>query len=360
MNYRTVTIQPLKTFDTDGTLILPIRGTDVISRITIKFDITKVLHAMSRHSASDITRIELVDGSDVLFSLTGYECQALCIYSRKCGGMVRGQHMGGNPERSFYGLDFGRYLYDPVLALDPKRFDNLQLKVTYTLNTMDADAAAGSIEVFSHVFDEKVVSPIGFLMSKEHYSYQCGADGSYEYIDLPTDWPLRKLLVRGWEDGEEPESVIESVRLDEDNLKRIPIDIVTKTYNDMMKAVWTPVQEMFSIIVSNAIGNIFYVTPTNYFPSIAGMNSGENLMYAQHGWMKGGKVDVLCITGSNYHGVAHGFLPNHCVEFPFGDPMDIDDWYDITKLDSLKLRLEAGDSEDSGYAQVVLEQLRKY
>jgi hypothetical protein len=362
MNYRKVTIEPLVSIDSAGTRTIDIGGKDVISRILIKYVITKGVagHTMAGPLAKDISKIELVDGSDVLFSMSGYEAQALNIYDRKCGSMNHGQQMASCPGTSFYGLDFGRFLFDPVLALDPSKFTNLQLKITYTLVSSDTTCAASSLEVFSDVFDEKVVSPMGFLMSKEIYNYTVGADGTIEYIDLPTDYPLRKMLVRAYLDAYEPDHVLESIRLDEDNLKRIPLDITFKKYVDMMMCEWTPVVELFSCIpYIYTTPRTYYVTPTNQFPSIAGLGSGDNVVVGMSSdWMRGGKVKIITEGGGqNLSGVAHGFLPNHCVEFPFGDPKDMDDWYDITRIKNLKLRLEAN---VAGTAQVVFQQLRKY
>ena len=365
MNYRKVTVHPLESIAAAGTKTIDIKGTDMISRLLIKYIITKGVagHTMAAHLAKDITKIELVDGSEVLFSMTGYEAQALNIYDRKCGSMCFGQQMASCPGESLYGIDFGRFLFDPMLALDPTKFKNLQLKISYTLVGSDTTCVASSLEVFSDNFDQKVPSPVGFLMAKELYSYTCGADGSFEYIDLPTDYPLRKLLLRAYTDAREPEYTIESIRLDEENLKRIPLDITLRKYINMMMGEWTPVEELFSCIAAQVADvRVFYVTPTNEFPSFAGLCTNAGDLYATGvGWFGGGKITLAAPGGShNVYGIAHGYLPNHCIEFPFGDPKDIDDWYDVTKIDSLKLRLEAAGSGTGGVAQVVLQQLRRY
>jgi hypothetical protein len=359
VNYRKVTVHPLESIAAAGTKTIDIQGTEVISRLLIKYIITKgaAAHTMSAHPAKDVTKIELVDGSDVLFSLTGYEAQALNIYDRKCGSMCVGQHMASCPEESWYGLDFGRFLFDPVLGLDPKRFKNLQLKVSYTLTSVDSTCTASSIEVFSDVFDEKVVSPVGFLMSKELYSYTTGADGSFEYIDLPTDYPLRKMLLRAFTNHYEPEYTLESVRIDEENQKRIPLDITLSKYINMMMSQWKEVSETFAII-GYTTERDYYVTPSNYFVGVAGLSTGDENFTAVTGWPRGGYITTITHGGQNFYGQVHGFCPNHCVELPFGDSMDMEDWYDLTKLQSLRLRLESAVA--SGAAQVVLQQLRKY
>jgi hypothetical protein len=359
VNYRKVTVHPLESIAAAGTKTIDIQGIEPISRLLIKYIITKgvAAHTMSAHPAIDITRIELVDGSDVLFSLTGYEAQALNIYDRKVGSMCAGQHMASCPEESWYGLDFGRFLFDPLLALDPKRFKNLQLKVSYTLTGVDSTCTAASIEVFSDVFDQKVVTPMGFLMSKELYSYTTGADGSFEYIDLPTDYPLRKMLVRAFTTAYEPEYTIESIRIDEENQKRIPLDLTLSKYLSIMRGVWHQVVEQFAIIGYTS-ERVYYVTPTNYNVAVAGLSTGDENFTSPSGWPRGGKITVSTHGGQNFYGHVHGYCPNHCVELPFGDGNDVDDWYDLTKLQSLRLRLESAVA--SGTAQVVLQQLRKY
>ncbi|KKK87598.1 hypothetical protein LCGC14_2751610, partial [marine sediment metagenome] len=102
------------------------------------------------------TKIELIDGSDVLHSLDGGQNQALCIFDRKCPTMNHGQYINANSQRSLYGIDFGRFLFDKELALDPSRFRNLQLKVSYDSDISDDGVTSGSLEVWADLFDEKV------------------------------------------------------------------------------------------------------------------------------------------------------------------------------------------------------------
>lgn len=357
MRYRVATIHPTESITAAGTKTIDIKDIDPISRIQIRYRTTKTKHSMDKHGASDVTKIELVDGSDVLMSLTGYECQALNIYNRRVGTMCHGQHSTSNGEINYYGLDFGRFLWDKVLALDPKKFRNLQLKITYVLTNSDSAATAGELEVLSWLFDEAVVSPMGFLSAKEHYSFTPGADGAFEYIDMPTDMVMRKMMVRGYYDGREPWYELESFRIDEDNLKKIPYDITFEKYYQFMKCFWKEVSEPF-MVIPNTTGHVYYITPTDYYASIPWCSTGA--VYFVASWLPGGKVTINASAGTDIAGYAHGYLPNHCVEIPFGDDQDMDDWYDVTKIGSLRLRLESATGGASGTAQVVTEQLRKY
>jgi hypothetical protein len=359
MNYRNAKILPEKTLTDTGTETIDINIKDIISRITLAFRRVKTYQYMADHGYADIIKIELVDGSDVLHSLNGGENQALCIYDRHCGSMNNGEHMTTVDEYDLFGIDFGRFLYDPLLAFDPAKFNNPQLKITYDVNLSDTGVTSGYLEIWADCFDEKVVSPVGFLMSKEHWSGAKPTAG-YEYIDLPTDYPLRKMLVRAYVKTTEPWYNIGSVRLDEDNEKRIPFDWTDmEDYTRVMRSIWTPVEELLATQVQNTSA-VWYVTPTDYFFAVAGIEAGgASGIYLNDTSMKGGKLTLAAATNRQIHAIVRGFLPNHCFEFPFGDQMDIADWYDVTKLGSLRLRLGAG-TGGAVTAGVVLQQLRRY
>lgn len=361
MKYRYAKILAAEAANTAGTKTIDLDIVDVLSRIDIRWKVTKSKNDMDAHPAADITKIELVDGSDVLHSLSGYENQALAIYSRKVGTMNHGQHTTSNAEESAYGIDFGRYLWDTLLAFDPKRFRNPQLRITHNLALSDAGVSVAELEVLGHFFDEKAVSPMGFLMAKEHFSYTPGSDTSYEHVDLPTDYLIRQILVRAYRDGYEPWNVIDEARLDEENLKRIPFDHDNlENYCRLMKGVWTPVQEQF-IAAPTTTGEYYYLTPTDYYAILVAMTIGTaSDWFINAATCRGGKAYLRSPATQTGHGIAFGWLPNHCYQFPFGMQDDPDDWYDVTKLSKPRLRLRAAAGGSSGTGEVVLEQLRRY
>lgn len=359
MNYRIARILAEESLLASGTKTIDINVTEPISRIGIRYKYSKGSDGMAAHPAKDISKIELVSGSDVLHSLSGYENQALCIYDRKVSSMVYGQHLNYFSEEGQYGLDFGRYLWDPVLAFDPKKFVNPQLKITYDSDLSDALSTSPVLEVFGYLFDEKAISPVGFLMSKEHYSASCPDTDSYKYIDLPTDYPVRQLLLRAFEDGHEPWDAVKEAKLDEDNMKRIPFDFEIEEYYRMMRSVWQPIEEML-IGADDATGTTFYVTPTDYWCQVVGCS----YVSAAHGFAtlvnEGGQVLVTSEVADSFSAIVRGFMPNHCIQFPFGIQTDLDDWYDVTRIGSLRLRIRGGSSGTSAEFQVALQQLRRY
>lgn len=359
MNYRTATILAEKSLTGAGTHTEDINLKDVITRIIVGVRENTGGNNMSAQIMANITKIELVDGSDVLHSLNGLENQAVCIYDRRVHTM---NHAGVINDSSMYGtlgIDFGRYLFDPVLAFDPTRFRNPQLKITYDVDVARTDATALLIEIKAECFDEKVVSPVGFLMTKEHYSWSLTAAGAYEYIDLPTDHPMRKLFIRGFKEKLEPWYQVIEAKLSEDNDKRIPFDWDLEDYQRMMKGQWLPVIEQIVGYCHGAAGYNKFVTPTDYYVSFQGIgNSATAVLYLET-FAKGGFLDVRSPASAYFYGIATGWLPNHTFEFPFGDPKDLDDWYDVTKVGSLRLRLKSG-TGTSGDVGVITQQLRRY
>jgi len=273
--------------------------------------------------------------------------------------MNYGQHMSGDSQLSNYGLDFGRFLYDPELALDPTKFNNLVLKVSFDSDVSDTGVTAGNLEVRAEVFDEKTVAPFGFLSSKEHHSRTPPASG-YWYVDIPTDRIIRKMLIQGYQAAYEPWHQVSEARLDEDSEKRIPFDWELEAYYRTMMGVWKPVEE-FIIGLTGAATKDYYVTPTDYWLVAALSTRGNvNVVYPA-ATSRGGKLQITAAAGSGgVSGIVRGYLPNHCFEFPFGRQGEIEDWYDVTKLGSLRLRMEAGSAGAAGTVAVILQQLRRY
>lgn len=356
--YRTATILAEKSVSGTATEDIPILLRDIISRLRITWRTEPSKHGMDSYQHRDITKIELVDGSDVLFSMNGGQAQALNIYNRKCPSMNYGQHLSGSSQLAEFGIDFGRFLYDRELALDPKRFDSLMLRISHNAALSDTGVTAGNLAVLAEVFDERAVSPIGFLSAREHMSRTPPASG-YFYSELPTDRVIRTLLLQGYLTAREPWYVVDELRLDEDGESKIPFDWNLETYYRMMRGSVPPVEEMF-IAATVEGGRDYYVTPTDYWVQYSLQGRSDAVSVGLAGLQSGGKSTVICEAGGgNITGHVRGYLPNHCFSFPFGDPQDIDDWYDVTRLGSCRLRMSPSTAAATGTVAVVLQQLRR-
>lgn len=359
MNYRLATILAAEAANSAATKTIDIDVQDPISQLIVQMKATNNGTTPTAHPAKIITKIELVDGSDVLFSLNGYEIQALDFYHQGKPPLNILSYFDDTQVVPLMNLNFGRWLYDPQLALDPKKFSNLQLKITHDLALGGCVPDTATLEVVAHIFDQKTVSPLGFLMAKQHYSYTL-EDAAYEYIDLPTDWPIRQMIIQSLSVDKMPFEQFNEVRISEDNDKKIPVD---NRVSDLLKYLigkYGPFVETIQGI-TNIVAVPFFITPTYEVNAVVSGYAGSNA-YFNASALYGGDIDIAAnADGANMQAVIKGYAPHGALAIPFGIQEDLADWYDVTRLGSLKLRIKAGTTVgDPSTAQVLLQQLRRY
>jgi len=361
MNYRDALILPNEEQSAaSGTKVIKLDIAKPISRIVIRFRTTRKLGPMDDAAPANIPKIELVDGSTVLHSLTGRENQALAYYSRPHAVMEEGTHIATLTETDFYALDFGRYLWDEQLAFLVSHFDNPQLKITYNEALSDTTATENALEVWARIFDDKVISPLGFLMPVEHYAYTPGASGSYETIVLPEDRPIRQILVRAHSAGYAPWYTITEARLDEGTMDRVPWEYTDlEQYYLKMKGTWGKIITDFQCDLT-AVERALYIPQCDYNATLAGVFHDTARIAFANGYYPavGGKALLTADGNGQFIGQAFGYLPWHCYQFPLGKQDVIEDWYDPAgKKPRLRLRASTGATPT---CQVVLEELYRY
>jgi hypothetical protein len=361
MNYRSDLIHPAQaSAAASGTLTLDIKTTKPISRIEMTYKTTKVLDGMTAAGPANIPKIELVDGSKPLHSLCGYTNQALAYYNRPSVSMEHGQHIPTLSEVDIYAIDFGRFLWDPLLAFDPTRFNNPQLKVSWNRALADTSVSVDSMEIWAELFDEKVPAPIGFLSAREIWNGNFLADNSVNEVMLPEDEVIRQILVRANEATYEPWHQIDIAKLDEASGGAVIFDYPDlEMYYRRMKSRWPMMHTPFFVGVTTS-ARIFYIPETDFWASLSLMGVGATQeVYESTASMAGGYCSLI---GSGDHqciGEARGYLPWHTFQFPMGKQDDPSDWYDPSGKKP-RLRLTSAAGGVSGDGNVVIETVHKY
>lgn len=358
MNYRIAQIFAPKDMGTDGTEPIQIKVTDPISRIMICFRAQNGSNDMDDHPAANITKIELLDGSDKLYSLTGKEGQALNFFNRKRKPHTYIDNHDDHWQTAVVGIDFGRYLYDPELALLPGNFKNLELMVSYDEDVCELEADHNFLEVYAFLFDEMAVSPVGFLTARDIKSFNVDSD-TYEYVDVPTDRVLRGLFVNTIKNEYTWTTHIAECRLSEDNDKRIPIDMDEQRLLYLLLEKYGYIDEHCYLDgVASADNAYFMGTDLGHgVLSSYGANQDADI------WtLNGQKFEYICASADySAKGIVMSAIPHGSMPLLYHDKQVIENWYDVTKLGSLELRVKGGSSVASGTsAQVVVEQLRRY
>jgi len=356
MNYRIASILSPESAATATTKTLDITLRKPISRITIQIKAANADNVPVAHPAKMISKIELVDGSNVLFSLSGIEAQALNFYETGRLPMNILQYIGGPMAVACFELNFGRWLWDEVLALDPTKFQNPQLKITHDLTAGGCTSTTAELSVFAHVFDKKEVAPTGFLMSKEQYNYTLG-DGTREHIDLATDMPYRFLMLQALKAGQHPSGQLSQLKLAEDNDATVIIN--DERVMDLIKLLhYLPRISEQVMACTLAAGRTIYCTPTYEVAVVGvGMLTANALTHVDQSY--GGSFVSVGDDNEQSQYVVNGMCPHGAILLPFGKQDQIEDWYDVTKVGHLELTILSG-SGVSGTAQIVTQQLRKY
>ena len=355
MNYRKATIYSREDATTAKTESIDLDLTDIISRIQVRFEGYNSTHVPTAHPAKQISKIEIVDGSDVLFSMSGMQIEASDFYDTWRPRSYEIDYRDSMFTELIMNINFGRWLNDEMLAFDCSRFKNPKLKITHDKTLGGSLPDAGYLTVLADVFDEKRVSPQGFLLNKEFYSYTPVAS-AYKTIDMPDDYPLRRMMIQTLYPPNTFTDNVDEIRLDENTLKRIPLDLNMFMYMASILNTFPTYEDIIAVYTLNGDKTV-YVTPTEY-PAVSVNAYGGTAAYvnAERG---GGEQVITSTTGQMSRMHVKGHLPHGCLPIEFGDQNDPADWYDIRTIKDLNLRLHHA-SSIGGDVKIITQQLRRY
>ena len=360
MKYRIAEVYPLTALGVvAASLSIPLNLSDVISALMIEYRVTRVADAMIEHPAANLKNISLVDGSDVLFSMTGKEAQALAFWDKSAPTYAYLSGQATVQSSLCIPINFGRKLWDKSLGLDPKMFKNPMLNISYDPALHGALDTVHQLSVQALCFDEVQPNPSGFLMSKTYATPAWVASGVWaQDVLLPTDYNIRKLVIRGYLAANYVQNVVNHVKISEDNDKKIPIDHDVSTLQKLLNLLQDEFSETLSINLTSG-GLAVYCAPS-YNLRISGLMLTNDV--AAKLSLVNPKIPVTLTTSGNYQGQFEivGNLPHSTIMLPFGDQDDMGDWYDTSKVSKLALRMKGGSAGSTGVVSVVTQQLRTY
>jgi hypothetical protein len=360
MKYRVAEIFPLTALDTTaGTKSIPLNLSDPISALLFEYKNTRGSTTMIEHPCACLPTISLVDGSDVIFSLSGKEMHALAHWDKAIPPYSLISNISGDMCLLGIPYNFGRKLWDPDLAFDPKKFKNPQLNISHSYRLMDASSSAHSLSIQALCFDEKTISPQGFLMSKTYATPAWVASGVWAAdVLLPTDYLIRKLMLRGYLDDAYVYQVINHIKISEDNDKKVPYDHDVSTLMKLINSMYPRYQECLQASFTTGTLDVF-CTPS-FDIAVAGGFVGQTSGPAIEKYPLNEPFYIT--AGGSYNGAfqVSGHEPHATIIIPFGDQADLTDWYDVSKIGKLILKMKGGSAGSSSVVSVVTQQLRTY
>ena len=356
--YRQATLYPNTSAATAMTETIDLDVTDPITKIWAVFKATSAGTEQTAHPAGNVTKIEVVDGSTVIASVSGKECQALDFHNSKWMPNNYVADGSGVMHYATFNLNFGRFLWDTNLALDPTKFRNPQLKVTHNYQIADTSASAATLEAYALLFDEKKISPMGYLRPTSVYTYTNGASGSIESIDVPRDLPIRQMVIRSYGDGYFPWHGAYHMKISENGGARVPFDIDTMPWLNIIKQMYPEATEG-CYLDANTTARHLYCAPTfTVKPSLIAVTAGSVVTSTP---VNSAVPLHIVVSADGYvYGFTQGWCPHYAFPIPFGDQSDFNDWYDPRPLGALKLDITAGGGGTSMTTALILEQLQRY
>ena len=367
MRTRDVYLLKSETLSDSQTKIVNVDITDPISAIIVTYQADNGATSNQQVLLRDnVSKIELVDGSDVLFSASGMETVALDAYCfGKLPPATLTEAAGATQYESFI-IPFGRKIGDEELWLDPTRYTNLQLKLTHSL-TISATAGfatgTGKATVIAKLFEDKPASYRGHLMTKSIHSWTSAASGD-ETIDLPVDYPYRLALLRGYEHGVAMSSTFTNVKLSCDTDKFVPLDLTLLDLAHMNEALWGWFefgQELLETDNDTVRGHLAFIR--DY-----AVSSRTDLDFACADAVAGDQLTLSVTKTTTSPSVAaetsdvalglvtRGVGPENTLCIPFGTLDAIEEWFPASMYQSIKLKVTQGNA--GATCSVVLQQLR--
>lgn len=358
MNYREVRLLARKDYSADDTEEIELDMKDPISKIQICYEGLNTGASPTAHPAKMITDITLKDGSDILYSLTGQQAQAADFYNNNKEPANILFYSDDWYNEMIYGLNFGRYLWDTEIALDPSFFSNLKLSISIDIDAGGQACDAGKMTVTASCFDDKQIKPVGFFTHKEHKSYT-GGSATHKRVDLPVDNAYRMLFWKCQKAGTGPEYLYDTIKLEEDAGKRIPFDITGYELIRHVQAQWKPYIEWMEGS-GDTTTTYYYITP-GYWPGAAMAQWATTNGYHSFYSGDGGRCQIDSnATGPNWQALVRGWCPHSTLCYPFGLQNDLTDWYEMEKIESLvcdTLSLSGGSSQTY---EIFSQQFRRY
>lgn len=360
-------IETDKTLGDSGEYTTDINIADPITSIMVLFHAVNGATDNVKNTVYDcVSALEIIDGSEVLYSLDMKEALALAAY--RLGHMpyqVVGE-IGGWPQEAHVPILFGRYKGDPVYAFDPKRFANPQFRIKWNLATLNAVAAtafatgSARLTLIADIM-EGAASPSSMLVAKQHYSWTTSS-GGVEYIDLPTDHPYHSLLLRAEKAASYVDGIVSNLKLSCEGGKVVPMDI------QMLDWLWEMAERGYRFDMRHgfhtASGTTIYVL-LKYEEEVQLISEGtpnKVLSYANQGYGEGlvtvYSADAPDSGQRNIGAHVHGMCPFRCVYVPFGLNEDPATWFPATMFKSIRLEATGATASGSGY--LVITQERPY
>ncbi len=376
MRLRKTTIVSDKGIEDSGTAIFDLDFSDPIRAIIIGFYGKRFDHSDTNDPClfEDIDKIEIVDGSDVIYSTDGTNAAAVQLYHTGKKPFMAYTANSFSTNRQQVKLLFGRDEGDSEYGLDCSRFTNPQLKITHSFTEAAGSwADAQQTVTVQALIAEGAPKPKGFFMTKEIYSFAKGTTGD-ETIDMPRDYPYRFITMQVKDAGTPIYAELSNTKISCNFDEFVPVDEVTEdlAWDNINKYGMQYIQHEAIGDGSNTDIMSYNQLSWNWGAWVNSWNSGQDaeIKRPYSGYSTLGRHTCPDSSGADFTST---FLADGqraiCTHYgwelfesevvPFGNIDNSTDWFDPRPWKSVRLILTQAQT-DAAITKIVVQQVRPY
>jgi len=376
MRLRKTTLTEDETITTTGTVIHDLDFSDPIRAIIIGFYGDRYDHSDTNDPLvlEDIDKIEIVDGSDVIYSCTGTEAAANQLYHTGKRPFLAYTANSTSTNRNQIKILFGRDEGDAEYGLDCSRFTNPQLKITHSFTEAAGSWAANSqTHTVQVLVAEGAPRPKGFFMTKRIYTFTKSTSGD-KTIDMPRDYPYRYIFAQVKDAATPIYAELSTVKLSCNFDEFVPVNETTEdlAWDNVNRYGMQQVQHEAIGDGSDTDIKTYNQMSWNWGAWVNSWNSGQHCMIKRpySGYSTLGRSTCPDSSGDDFTST---FLANTqraiCTHYgwelfeseliPFGDKDNSSDWFDPRQWKSVRLILTQAQT-DALTTNVVVQQVRPY
>jgi hypothetical protein len=339
MKVRDTYLVKAQTLTDAGTVTIPILKGLKIQHLRVKIGATNGATSNTVGKLCGmVSKIEVVDGSDLLHSVSMREAQAINCFQNYF--FPRKELSAGAAVAIFEEaiVNFGMGYKDRRLYLDTSRFSNPQLRITYAL-TISATAGfatgTGALSVIARIIEDQAPPYAGFVMAKEVDSWATATSGDHTTL-LAFDWPYLALVVAALKTTVDPRTLLTNFKLQRDAGAFIDYDLTSEDVLSDNQAMFGPFEEKFRPLKDTTftwLSDLY--AKTGAWMDICGA-VGKGSVTTAVGESIGGifttgeAVDLMDVN-------VRGLAPHASFYLPFGDGQTPEDALNPAGLKELKL-----------------------
>jgi hypothetical protein len=348
-----------------GEYVTDIKITDPITKLLFKFQATNGGTSNKAQTAADVVdEIAILDGANVIMSLTGKQIVALDAYLRGALGYHTITEAANASQNLFVTIPFGRWDEDTELALSPKSFSNPQIRVRWNLANVRAVGATGfatGSATFSAIAKvvETLPVPKGYRRYVKHYSFTSAASGT-EVVELPTTAPIRAIMLGSLTTSGGALVGLSKVRVTLDQGKVVVFEMTPADLKRIMWDMyyWFTYKHTFMAADGDTIYSILrertafsgFAATADTVVTISSNDTGAETLAVKTAGAAG--------TLQNVNADINGLCPHGYVYIPFGVYDDPNTWLQAQNYRSVRLELDQNAAGAS--VGVVLDTLQGY